>query len=234
MGDHEIGGFTTTGRMDPHSFEARAHSAWVSTWQNVFGHRAHYRVRLRGSVELWTLAPFTRIADGAVVAAIGPDQLRWLRRTLDASTARWKIVQSELPPYSSPGFHGWHTSQTHLHNARQLYRLLAHHGADLMLCAEFHAVDALQKLGLPEIIHGGTLASGRVNYLRIAVYRDELKLTLLKMASGTVDHTQTLWSPSRRSRPPRHITMTRGVSVAGHMTVTHDGATSSRGELRLR
>ncbi len=142
-------------------------------------------------------------------------------------------MQSEIPPYSSPGFQGWHSSETHLRNADEVYRTLVHGGVDLVLCAEFHDVEALQKDGLPEIIHGGALASGRMNYLTIDVYRRVLRLTESWMAPGVVDRTTTLWSPSYDHRPAASITMTPGATVAGHLTVTHDGATFSDGDLAV-
>ena len=233
LGDHEIGGFSHSGLVGPDAFVARAHWAWVAAWTRTFHHRPYYHVTLPGSVELWTLAPFRVRADGGLASAIGPGQLRWLARTLDDSTARWKIVQTEIPPYSSPGFHGWNTSETHLRNADEVYRTLAHGGVDLVLAAEFHAVDALQKRGVPEIIHGGALASGRVNYLTIDVYRSVLRITESWMAPGVVDRTTTLWGPSQTRRPPERITMTPGATVSGHMTVTHAGATFADGDLTL-
>lgn len=234
MGDHEIGGFDHRGLIAADAFQARAHEAWVRAWTSTFKRPPYYHVTLPGSVELWTLAPFRRRSDGRVTASIGPAQLAWLARSLDASTARWKIVQSEIPPYSSPGFEGWRTSGTHLRDADRVYRTLANHGVDLMLCAEFHAVDALQRRGVPEIIHGGALASGRVNYLTIDVYRSVLRVTERWMAPGTVDRSETLWSPSDRGRAPLHITMTPGATTTGHMVVTHAGATSSDGDLTIR
>jgi hypothetical protein len=231
MGDHEMGNFGTRGVLSPDRFPAQAHWAWVRAWTDVFGRRPYYHVTLPGSVELWTLQPFHQSADGSVSAVIGRAQRRWLTKSLDASTARWKIVQSEIPPYSSPGFTGFSTSGTHLLNAGQVYRLLARHGVDLLLCAEFHEVDALQRQGLPEIIHGGALGRGRVNYLTIDVYRQTLRITLSRMAQAAVDKTETLWMPSQRNRPALHITMPSGATVTGHLTVSHDGITSADGEL---
>lgn len=231
MGDHEIGNFGPNGFMPADRFAAQAHGAWVQAWTDVFGYRPAYHVTLPGSVELWTLQPFLKAADGTVRAVVSRAQRRWLAASLDASTARWKIVQSEIPPYSSPGFTGYKTSGTHLRNADQVYRILAHHGVDLVLCAEFHEIDVLQRLGVPEIIHGGALGSGRVNYLTIDVYGRVLRISVSRMANATVDRTETLWTPAQVSRPARHITMPPGATVTGHMTVSHDGVASADGEL---
>jgi hypothetical protein len=231
MGDHEMGNFGHNGIIAADRFPAQGHGAWVRAWTDVFGHRPSYHVTLPGSVELWTLQPFLKAADGTVRAVIGRAQRRWLAASLDASTARWKIVQSEIPPYASPGFTGFNTSGTRLRNAGPVYGLLAHHGVDLLLCAEFHDVDALQRLGVPEIIHGGALGSGRVNYLTIDVYRQALRISLSRMAEATVDRTERLWMPSQVSRPAGHISVLPGASVTGHMTVSHDGVASADGEL---
>ena len=231
MGDHEMGGLDTDGNTAPHTFRARAYPEWVKTWEANFHHRAYYHVKLPGSVELWTLKPFRQDPDGGVSAILSRAERRWLSTSLDRSTARWKIVQSEIPPYSSPGFHGIHTSQTHLIDAQQVWTIMRNHGVDLMLCAEFHDVDALQRGGLPEIIHGGAVAGLSANYLRIDVYRDRLAITLTRMANGTTTGTGTLWAPSDRHRSPLHIHMTTDHSVTGHMVVGHDGIVSADGEL---
>ena len=231
MGDHEMGNFGTRGVLSADRFPAQAHWAWVRAWTDVFGRRPYYHVTLPGSVELWTLQPFHQSADGSVSAVVGRAQRRWLARSLEASTARWKIVQSEIPPYSSRGFTGFSTSGTHLLNADQVFRILAHHGVDLLLCAEFHEVDALQRHGIPEIIHGGALGMGHVNYLTIDVYRRTLRIALSRMAQAVVDKTETLWMPSQRNRPALHITMPPGATVTGHLTVSHDGIASAEGEL---
>ena len=234
MGDHEIGDFGHNGHIAPDRFKARAHWAWVKTWTQVFGHAPHYHVSLAGGVGLWTLQPFRRDAGGGIRAAIGPKQRTWLAKSLDASPDRWKLVQTEIPPYASAGFTGRGTSGTLLHNADQLYRLMARHGVDLVLGAEFHDVDALQRRGLPEIIHGGALAGGSVSYLTIKVYRQTLRVTVSRMAHATVDTSETLWCPSTRLRVPAHIALTPGATVTGHMEITHAGATYADGDLTLR
>jgi hypothetical protein len=231
MGDHEMGGLDRDGQSAPSTFRARALSSWLSTWSRNFNRAPYYHVMLPGGVELWTLRPFRRDPDGGVSATIGRDQRRWLQQSLAASTARWKIVQSEIPPYSSPGFVGQHTSGTHLLNADQVYDILARNNVDLMLCGEFHDVNALQVDGVPGIIHGGAQAS--VNYLVLDVYADHLQVTLKRM-SGTTDRTSLLWQTSARNRPAAKIEMTPGAVVAGDMTITHDGATAADGDLVLR
>jgi Calcineurin-like phosphoesterase len=234
MGDHEIGDLNHVGYTPASAFKARALSAWMSAWTQTYGHPPYYHVALAGSVELWTLQPFRKNADGSVSATIGGAQLQWLARSLDRSTAQWKIVQCEIPPYTSPGFLGRSTSGTHLHNAKQVYDVLAQHGADLLLSAEFHDVDALQRQHLPEIVHGAALTGGNLNYLTIDVYPDVLQIQVSRMAQGIVDNSQLLWEPSNRRRPPWKVTMSPGATVTGHMTVTHNGVTAADGELVLR
>lgn len=231
MGDHEMGGLDHDGESPPSIFRARALSSWVSTWSRNFNRSPHYHVALPGGVELWTLKPFRQDPDGGVSSTIGRGQRRWLQHSLAASTARWKIVQSEIPPYSSPGFVGQHTSATHLLNADQVYDILARNNVDLMLSAEFHDVDALQVDGVPEIIHGGAQAS--VNYLVMDVYADHIHVTLKRM-SGTTDRTTLLWQPSAENRPAANIQITPGAVVTGDMTITHDGATAATGDLVLQ
>lgn len=231
MGDHEIGDLNHEGHTPADAFKARALSSWVAAWTQVFGHPSYYHVMLPGSVELWTLQPFRRDPDGGVSSTIGAAQLQWLASSLDRSTARWRIVQCEIPPYTSPGFVGRGTSGTHLHNARQVYDVLARHGADLLLSAEFHDVDALQRQHVPEIVHGAALTGGNMSYLTIDVYDDVLQIQVSRMAQGIVDSSQLLWEPSSRRRPPWKVTMTPGAAVTGHMTVTHNGVSASDGEL---
>jgi Calcineurin-like phosphoesterase len=231
MGDHEMGGLDHDGESPPSTFRARALSSWVSTWSRNFNSSPYYHVTLAGGVELWTLKPFRRDPDGGVSSTIGRGQRRWLQQSLAASNARWKIVQSEIPPYSSIGFTGQHTSATHLLNADQVYSILARNNVDLMLCAEFHDVDALQVSGVPEIIHGG--AQANPNYLVLDVYADHLQVTSKQM-SGTTDRTTLLWQPSDANRPAAAVQIAPGAVEAGHLTITHDGATAADGDLVLR
>jgi hypothetical protein len=231
MGDHEIGDLNHAGHTSAGAFKARAVTSWISAWTRTFGHNPYYHVLLPGNVELWTLQPFMQDADGGISAAISPAQLRWLTNSLDSSTATWKVVQTEIPPFASPGFTGNNTSGTLLHNAHQLQTILSQHGADLVLCAEFHDVDALQRQHVPEIIHGNALTGGNLSYLTIDVYADVLQIDVSRMAQGIVDRSQLLWEPSARKRPPWKVIMVPGATVTGHMTVTHDGVTASDGEL---
>ena len=110
---------------------------------------------------------------------------------------------------------------------------MARHGVDLVLGAEFDDVDALQRRGLPEIIHGGALAGGSVSYLTIKGYRQTLRVTVSRMAHATVDTSETLWCPSTRLRVPR-TSRYAGATVTGHMEITHAGATYADGDLTLR
>jgi hypothetical protein len=234
MGDHEMGGLDHDGFVPASHFQARALAAWTSTWSRNFARPTYYQVSLPGDVALWTIQPFHKNLRGDVVATIGRAQLRWLRTSLAQSTAEWKIVQTEIPPYASKGFAGYHTSGTTLHNAKAFYDVLADGDVDLLLGAEFHEVDALQRRGVPEIIHGGALAGGTMNYLTVDVYDDHLQVTLKRMEQITVGSTETLWTASNRHPTPAEIHVEPGATVSGAMTVTHDGATAASGDLTLR
>jgi len=230
MGDHEIGDLNNAGHTSAQAFKSKALGSWLHVWEGTMGRPSYYHVRIPGSVELWTLQPFHK-TDQGVDAEIGPTQMRWLRRSLGRSTATWKVVQTEIPPYG--GENSDHSSRTTLHNADALYGVLARAGVDLVLSAEFHEVNAVQKRGIPEIIHGGRMQSGTVNYLVLGVYADRLDITLKRMARATMDGSQRLWAPGGQ-RPPLHIQMSSGATVAGHMTVTHQGVTEATGDLVLQ
>jgi hypothetical protein len=87
-----------------------------------------------GDCEFFALNPY------GALAADSP-QGRWLAEALAASTARWKVVALQEPPYSC-GLHGSH------HGVRaSLLPLLFKHGVDLVLAGGDHSYERTHAIG---------------------------------------------------------------------------------------
>lgn len=82
-------------------------------------------------------------------------QVRWLGQALEASRARWKIVVTHYPLYST-GRHGSHDGLR-----RAIIALLFRHGVDLVLSGHDHGYERTHALGpepgraLVQIVSGG-------------------------------------------------------------------------------
>jgi hypothetical protein len=77
-----------------------------------------------------------------------------------------------------------------------------------------------------QVVHGGSLRRGKVNYLVITTFADRVELQLKRMRAE-VHGTSTLWAPSRH-RAPRHITVSPRTKQVGTLTIHADGSLSRR------
>lgn len=94
-----------------------------------------------------------------------PQQLAWLEQTLQASSARWKIVYAHHPLYSG-GQHGNNPSLI-----KQLEPLLQKYGVDLYLAGHDHDQQMLQPHGpLHFVVSGAGAKSRDVHWLPNSLY----------------------------------------------------------------
>lgn len=242
VGDHEVGDIGPDGVVGPATLRYRALDAWRTTWARNFtdgGNRyaqrpragqhrgTAYAARL-GAVGLVTLDPIERDGSG-ISARISRQQLRWLRRAvadLRSRGVRWVFVQTEIPA-RGPN-RAVASSELMLDNGRQLWRTLKELDVDLLLSGEFHRMTAHSNGGRTpvQVVHGGSLRRGKVNYLVITTFADRVELQLKRMRAQ-VHGTSTLWAPSRH-RAPRHVTVSPRTKQVGKLTIHADGSLSRR------
>jgi len=87
-----------------------------------------------GNVDFFALSPYEPLDPNS-------PQGQWLEKTLAASTAPWKIVALQEPPYSS----GLHGSQ---HGVRRaLLPVLLKHGVDMLLAGSEHSYERTHAIG---------------------------------------------------------------------------------------
>lgn len=249
MGDHEIGDLSGTGPIlvNPPSFKYLAHTSWRSSWNRNFTndgkpyelrpdagpHAGVYAAMLSGDAALVTLNPIWKRPDG-IHAAISTTQLKWMEDvvpTLRARGARWIFVQCEIPAMGPNRERG--TSKLILENGRQVLDLLTKLNVDLFLTAEFHSMTAYTQAGKRplHIAHGGSLATGHANWLRIETYDDRIELTL-KALEGTVTNTNgqsPIWNPSNTiTRVANTITLCKTPGIVGRATLHADGTVTGQ------
>ena len=106
---------------------------------------AYRRLRWGKHVELWFLegrefrSP-NRMADGPDKTILGAVQMQWLRETLAASTATFRIVVSATPIVGPDrkGKRDNHANQNFQHEGRALRALLASQPRTIVICGDRH------------------------------------------------------------------------------------------------
>jgi hypothetical protein len=241
VGDHEVGDVEPSGMIVAGDFRSRALSVWRDAWGQAFTdngtrydshppgqHRKTAYATMIGDVGFVSLDPFTQLVSGVHVR-IGNRQMRWLGQALDDlrdQGARFLIVQCEVPALNT--IHQSHSSRLILQNGEDLWQLLADHGVDLLLTAEFHELSTHTNQGATpvQVVHGGQLYRGNVSYLVINAFDDRMELQLKRMY-GEQTGTGKIWAPSR-VRATDGLRMYRGTSDVGTMTIHDDGSLSDR------
>jgi hypothetical protein len=242
LGDHEVGDVGPSGVIPAGRFNFSALSTLRRAWARQFTgdgnryawhpqsgqHRRTAYATMIGDVGFASLDPFVKTHDGVRVR-IGRLQMRWLAHALDdlrQQGARFLIVQCEIPALgpNRPS----HSSRLVLENGDRLWRLLERHDVDLLLSGEFHDLTTHSDGGTTpvQVVHGGQLYRGNVNYLVINAFRNRMELQLKQMR-GRPTATNEIWTPTR-PRSINGVRMYRGASVVGTMTIHDDGALSDR------
>ncbi|MGH3328463.1 MAG: metallophosphoesterase family protein [Streptomycetales bacterium] len=254
-GDHEFGGMNHEGFIpntkQSYKLLPSAKAVWARNFtangtkyaQRPVGTNfkgTAYAAKLPGSVLLISLDPIARWSDGTH-ARISSDQLSWVARVIEATTAEHVFVQVEIPP--KLGTHWSHSSSTVLENGDKLWQVMDRHNkADLLLAAEFHEINAVlapgHDIGDPgapvEIIHGGRLQTPSMNYLVIQIFADRIEITAKRVTTTVVDDSRELWQTSLK-RPPLKILVSPVTETAGNLTMTNTGrVTEHNGALSLQ
>jgi acid phosphatase len=123
------------GTLGNHDYEIDRGSYELDT----LGMPARYYTRRVGNVELFLLDS----------NAIDDKQTAWLRRRLQASTARWKIAAFHHPPYSC-GFHAG--NETVVERWQPLFERYA---VALVLSGHEHSYQRFVRRGIVYVVHGG-------------------------------------------------------------------------------
>jgi hypothetical protein len=241
VGDHEVGDIGSSGVVIGSTFKARALPVWRDAWARAFTaggtkydahppgeHAKTAYATMIGDVGLVSLDPFTKPASDVRVR-ISDTQMHWLDATLDHlrdQGARFLLVQCEVP--ARPTTRHSHSSTLTLENGGDLWQLLAEHDVDLLLTAEFHEISTRSDDGTTpvQVIHGGQMYRGNVNYLVINTFADRMELELKRM-SGRETGTGKIWAPSLR-RATDGLQMFPGARIVGTMTIHTDGSVSDR------
>lgn len=189
--------------------------------------RTAYAARL-GDLGLITLDPIDRTPSGTQVQ-ITSRQMRWLRsavKDLRARGARWIVVQSEIPALGPN--RQFASSGLTLTNGARLWRVLDDLNVDLLLSGEFHDMTTRTNAGRApvQVVHGGSLRRGAVNYLVITTYPGRVELQLKRMG-GRMEGTAEIWAPSLH-RAAQPIRISRKAELVGALTIHKDGSLSNR------
>lgn len=247
LGDHEIGDNDWKGG---NTAEIRAYNQFKQStnplWKKVFGKYVlqkngkrlfpdhpkgpaadtAYATQLNSEVGLVSLDVFKQTSND-VIAQVDPQQMQWFKQkleTLNQEGVDWKVVQFHTPvvgPVRTKGSSGlMYEGGTN----SELWKVMRQYGVNLVLNGEVHDITAHQpQAGDPvQISHGGLLAFGLSNYLKIDVSNDQMHLTSMDFHSK-VGPRKKLWQTDAGKRQPAWVKYDPTPFVAGEMTVTQDG-----------